>query len=220
MPEPINSPELIAIRKAKPKLKLTWSIISLVLAIIWLSNGSPSLGLPALGLAAFLGWRSAIAYKLVKDSDPTLVSQVASEAQERRKAQSAGGAVIVKYQAGLESFSLRGNYGLLATTDCLLLTQAGRRIEIPWNDVEAVDAGSEGEIRSRMTLTRVALFGVFALGAKKEKKQDFFVTITTKDSMGMFVLVSNQKNNKTMMQAKMFSVNCTSKIRGNVSKPI
>jgi hypothetical protein len=218
MPEPINSTELVAIRKAKPTLKLTWSIILFVLSIIWLSNNSPVMGVPALCLAIFLGWRYVLADKLVKGSDPALVSQVKTEVQERRKAQSAGAAVVVKYQAGLESFGLRGNYGLLATPGSLLLTQGGRRIEIPWSDVEAVDAGSEGELRSRLTLTRVAMFGVFALGAKKEQKQDFFVTITTKDSMGMFALVSNQKNNKTMMEAKMFSVNCTAKIRGNSSK--
>lgn len=202
------------LRNSNPTFLVIVGIFSLVIALANVgSNKNTSLAIVFVVLAVLFAWQWWRTTKFIKNAPPELWAQVQSENAAKRKARSSGGAVTVKYSAGLETMNLRGGYGLFATNDCLLLTQGGSRIEIAWTDLESFEAGTEDELRKRLTLTRVAFLGVFALGARKEKKQDFFVTITTTDGVGLFDLIATGKNQQVQAKARSFAVSCNSKIR-------
>lgn len=212
--------ELYKIRKAKPRVWLILAIVLLGVGVSNLANKNSGAGMSVLliVLGAYFGWKCWADIKYLKSAPAELVSQVRDERQGQAKAKATKSAVRIKYQAGMDDLSLRGSYNLFATDKALVLAQGAKRIEFSWKEVESVEAGTEDELRSRLTLTRVAAIGIFALGAKKEKKQDFFVTITTNNGVGLFDLVASGKNKAVLSKAKAFSVSCNSKIRTMKSK--
>jgi hypothetical protein len=209
-----NNEQLQKLRKAKPTTRLVLAIIFVILGATNLgAKDGPGIGILLILVGGFFGWRYWVESQLLKNAPAELLAQVKGEQAEKAKAIATKSAVSVKYQAGLDEMSLSGIFELLATDKALVLVQGGIRREIPWSEMESVEAGTEDELRARLTLTRVALIGIFALGAKKEKKQDFFVSITTKNAMGLFDLVAKGKNKEVLAKAKAFSVSCNSKIR-------
>ncbi len=60
----------------------------------------------------------------------------------------------------------------------------GRKLAMPWAAIEAIDI--EGETSKRVTATRVLTLGVFALAAKKEKR-DTHMTVATDAAEHAFV---------------------------------
>jgi hypothetical protein len=85
---------------------------------------------------------------------------------------------------------------------------------IPWAKIQHVEAGSEEQLRSRVTLSRVLLTGVFALALKKERKQKFYLTIETLDGVGLWNINASGKNNRVMQEkAISFAAKCNSKVK-------
>lgn len=118
------------------------------------------------------------------------------------------------YQAGLESHGLAGAYRFSAREDGLHLSQGSKDIVLPWTELVEVEAGSEGDLRKRVTASRVLLTGVFALALKKERVKDFYVSISTHDSIGLFSVMAGGKKNKDLeKQTRVFTVACNSKIK-------
>ena len=202
------------LRKSNPTALLAWTIIVFVLGILGIQKG----GAVFILLALFLGWRWWSAQKLYKAAPAELVEQVQRERAELNKARISKSAVKVRFTAGLDEMHLSGVYELAATESALLLRKGQSRIELPWLSLESIEAGTEDELRSRLTLTRVALVGIFALGAKKEKKQDFYLTINTKDSVGLFDLEDSGKNKQLLALTKAFAVSCNAKIKSARAK--
>jgi hypothetical protein len=118
------------------------------------------------------------------------------------------------YKVGLDSYRLAGPYLFSAREDGLHLLQGSKEVVIKWTDLVEVEAGSEGELRKRVTASRVMLTGVFALALKKEKLKDFYVSVATKDSIGLFEITANGKKNKDLeKQTRLLTAACNSKIR-------
>lgn len=223
MSEPSKSPDILQVRNAKPGLRLTTAIMFVILGVIALGGkdaNSPAIGVVFILISPYFLWRYWVERKIVNAAPAEMLAQVKDEEARAvmAKAAVARSSVVVKYKAGLEDLGLFGKYSLFASGSGLVFEQTGRRTEIPWADIESVDAGTEDELRSRLTLTRVALIGVWALAAKKEKKQNFYVTITCKNSIGLFDLVSSGNNQKVLSLAKAFSVTCNSRIRAANAK--
>ena len=71
------------------------------------------------------------------------------------------------------NYKLFGKYKLSSAQSGLVISSVlGKNsITIPWKELIEVESGSEADLRSRVTVSRALLLGVFALGVKKEKKK-------------------------------------------------
>lgn len=216
------SPEdqLTRLRRRSVPLALLGSGFLFVLGASNFTTENWLVGAISIPLSVLFVWNTLDTSKAIK-ADTALremAAQVNEERLQKAKAARRGGAVKVVYQAGLEhlNLTLKAPYSLHVTDTALVLERVGARKEIPWVDVESVDAGTDDELRSRLTVTRLALIGIFAFGVKKERKQNFYVTISTKDSIGVFDLVSSGKNQVIQKQARAFAVTCNSKAKSTI----
>jgi hypothetical protein len=123
--------------------------------------------------------------------------------------------VSAKYEVGLEKYMLNGTYQISSAKDGLTLTAARGKnsVSIPWSELIEVEAGSEADLRSRVTLSRVLLIGVFAIGAKKEKKKSFYLSIATENSVGLFELSAGGNNRDNEKKARVFAAACNARIK-------
>lgn len=139
------------------------------------------------------------------------------EAKEKLNQATQTKSLMAKYQVGLEQFSLNGHYTISSAQDGLSLTKSLKKGEltiIPWKDLIEVEAGSESDLRSRVTASRLLLTGVFAFGLKKERKKDFYISIATPSSVGLFALNTSGKDNRANEKtATIFAAACNARIR-------
>lgn len=145
-----------------------------------------------------------------------VLTQMKAEAKEVANQIQQTKSVLAKYEVGLESFGLKGTYNISSAQDGLMLKKsAGKEtLTIPWSDLLEVEAGSEADLRNRVTLSRFLLVGVFALGVKKEKKKNFYISIATPNSVGLFELNTSGSNNRdNEKKARVFAAACNARIK-------
>jgi hypothetical protein len=124
--------------------------------------------------------------------------------------------LAVKYDVGLEEYNLRGAYSLFTTDVGLELNKTfGKdKTVIPWDEITEVEAGSEADLRNRLTVSRVLLTGIFAFGLKKERKKGFYLSVATPNSLGLFEINTALGNNRANeKKARVFAAACNAKIR-------
>lgn len=129
--------------------------------------------------------------------------------------------LAVKYDVGLEEYNLRGSYSLFTTELGLEINKTfGKdKILIPWAEITEVEAGSEADLRSRLTVSRVLLTGIFALGLKKERKKGFYVSVATQNSIGLFEINTSLRDNRANeKKARVFAAACNAKVRSSNPK--
>ena len=142
--------------------------------------------------------------------------EIQSEQNALRNQASQNKFLTVKYLVGLEHLNLHGSYGIISTDSGLVLmkTFSKESTTLPWNELLEIEVGSEADLRSRVTLSRVLLTGIFALGMKKEQKKAFFVSVATPTSIGLFeVNTALQNNRANEMNARIFATSCNTRIR-------
>jgi hypothetical protein len=156
-------------------------------------------------------------------NDPTTAPMV-KEYKRQQVVQARAAKVPVKHLSGFETLGIAGTCTLYATDEGLVVERTQKRLVIPWERVEDVDAGTDEELRKRVTLTRVLALGIFALGVKKEKTQNFYVTIAIDTAVGLFSLNTGSKDNKAnQSKARVFEAACKTRIKAagvDTPKPV
>jgi hypothetical protein len=201
---------------SKPTAKLTKSqiqrgfvslggfVVSLVLAFT----------VPAGTAQVIFGWIAIgflVGYFMIsKSNKKSLLAQGGDSALARLKTM-----LIVSYLAGLEDYQIQraGSVMIVPEGIAFMISKKEQKL-IPWEKIEHVEAGSEEQLRSRVTLSRVLLTGVFALALKKEKKQKFYLSIETIDGVGLWNINASGKNNRVMQEkALTFASKCNSQVK-------
>ena len=129
--------------------------------------------------------------------------------------------IEVKYLSGFDSYTLSGAYTIWAKPEGLELdkTFGKEKMLIAWNELTQVEAGSEADLRNRVTASRLLLTGVFAFGFKKERKKSFYISVVTNSSHGLFELNTALRDNReNEKRAKVFSATCNEKIMSSSPK--
>jgi hypothetical protein len=145
-----------------------------------------------------------------------ILDVVRAELAEERSQAKQTKSLLAKYEVGLEHLNLSGSYNLSSVQSGLQLkrTFGKEAILIPWVDLIEVEAGSEADLRSRVTVSRLLLTGIFAFGLKKERKKGFFISIATPSSLGLFEVNTSGSNNRANeKKARIFAAACNARIR-------
>jgi len=194
---------------------LVWGLVgSFVLLMFDQSASSWTL------IAIFFGYIAYRSFTVTKwRKNPELLPLVEQARQEfkaiRQKAKAAK-TLLVNYETGLDSFNLKGSYSISTYEDGLHFkkTFGKENFVVTWGDLTEVEAGSEADLRSRVTVSRLLLTGIFAFGLKKERKKGFYISVATKNSIGLFSLNISGSNNRTNeKKARVFAAACNAKIR-------
>jgi hypothetical protein len=171
-------------------------------------------------LAAGLFYWAYVRMQVSKwDKDPEvkpLLDAVRAELSEERSQAKQTKSLLAKYEVGLENLKLSGSYNLSSVQGGLQLKRTfGKEVVlIPWGDLIEVEAGSEADLRSRVTVSRLLLTGIFAFGLKKERKKGFFISIATPSSLGLFEVNTSGSNNRANeKKARIFAAACNARIR-------
>ncbi|GEM_PF-2420263 len=189
---------------------------TIFLDFILIFSGSTSLGvaLPLIGFVVFMMPR---VWGISLSKNPEIGALIeARKAKGKAALNRVKTLVIAKHLAGFEDLGISGGCGLFAADDGLHITH-GKKQEtiIRWSELIEVDAGSEDDLRKRVTVSRVLLTGIFALALKKERKKSFYVTVSTKSAVGLFEINDVGRDNRQLeRKAEVFSTACNSKIRG------
>ncbi len=194
---------------------LVWGLVGSIVLLI-LSQSAFSW----ICVSAFLGYVAYRSFTVTKwRKDPELlplVEQARLEFKEIRQKARASKSLLVNYETGLESFNLKGSYSISTYEDGLHFkrTFGKDNFVIPWRDLTEVEAGSEADLRSRVTVSRLLLTGIFAFGLKKERKKGFYISVATNNSIGLFSLNTSGSNNRANeKKARIFAATCNAKIR-------
>jgi hypothetical protein len=173
-------------------------------------------------LAAGLGYWAYVRMQVSKwDKDLELkpmLDDVRAELKEERSQAKQTKSLLAKYEVGLEHLTLSGSYNLSSVQAGLQLKRTFGKdvIVIPWTDLIEVEAGSEADLRSRVTVSRLLLTGIFAFGLKKERKKGFFISIATPSSLGLFEVNTSGSNNRANeKKARVFAAACNARIRSS-----
>lgn len=188
---------------------LTIFMGSLALSVYKILNRQPVI--PALIAAGI----SAIGYVIASNRNKRLLeAQGGDSAVARLKSM-----LMIEHLAGLEQYNLSRAATVQILPEGLLFTVSkSQRVVLPWEKIQSVDAGSEEQLRSRVTLSRFLLVGVFALALKKERKQNFYLTVTTTDGLGLWALNTIGRDNRAMeRKALTFSAECNSRAKAQAS---
>lgn len=171
-------------------------------------------------LAVGIGYWAYVRMQVSKwDKDPEvkpILDAVRAELSEERSQAKQTKSLLAKYEVGLEHLSLSGSYNLSSVQTGLQLKRTFGKdvIVIPWTDLIEVEAGSEADLRSRVTVSRLLLTGIFAFGLKKERKKGFFISIATPNSLGLFEVNTSGSNNRANeKKARVFAAACNARIR-------
>ena len=206
---------------SKPSAKLTKSqiqrgvyslggiLVSLFLAIV-----SPNDSVRAVFIWLFIG--CLIAYVVIsKSNKKALEAQGGDSALARMKTM-----LVIDHLAGLENYEIqRAGTAMIVPEGIVFGISKTEQKLVAWDNIEHVEAGSEEQLRSRVTLSRVLLTGVFALALKKEKKQKFYLTIETFDGVGLWKINASGKDNRVMQEkALSFASKCNSQVKSLGSK--
>ena len=153
------------------------------------------------------------------DKDPNvkpILDAVREELKKERSQAKQTKSLLAKYEVGLEHLNLSGSYNLASAQGGLQLKRTfGKEvILIPWTDLIEIEAGSEADLRSRVTVSRLLLTGIFAFGLKKERKKGFFISVATPSSLGLFEVNTSGSNNRANeKKARLFAGACNARIR-------
>ena len=201
-------------QKMVAQLKVSTGVmVAGIMALIILSIAKA----PAVGFVMLLGsfaYRIVVNLKLKKqvESNPSL-APILKEAR-LIALQNKKNSIFGTYQVGLDTYGLSGSYLFSVREDGLHLVKGTKEVVFRWTELVEVEAGSEGDLRKRVTASRVLLTGVFALALKKERLKDFYVSIATEESVGLFsVAVKGKKNQDLEKQTRVLTVACNSKIK-------
>ena len=166
-----------------------------------------------LGLAVFAAPRL---WARDQKKDPTIAKMIEDRrSQGKATLKKLKTLVVANHLAGFEGYGISGSCSLYAGEDGLEIIGGNKQKKvIAWNEIEEVDAGSEEDLRKRVTVSRVLLTGIFALALKKEKKKNFYITVSTKEAVGLFAINTVGKDNRASEQkAQIFATSCNSRIR-------
>jgi hypothetical protein len=145
-----------------------------------------------------------------------ILDAVREEMKEERSQAKQTKSLLVKYEVGLEHLNLSGSYNISSAQTGLQLKRTFGKdvVLIPWSDLIEVEAGSEADLRSRVTVSRLLLTGIFAFGLKKERKKGFFISVATPNSLGLFQVNTSGSNNRANeKKARVFAAACNARIR-------
>lgn len=167
----------------------------------------------ARGVLVWISMASFIAYLFIsKANKKALDAQGGDSALARMKSM-----LVIKHLAGLDDYQIQRAESVMIVPEGIVfvISKSEKRL-INWEKIEHVEAGSEEQLRSRVTLSRVLLTGVFALALKKEKKQKFYLTIETVDGVGLWNINASGKNNRAMQEkALTFASTCNSRVKAS-----
>lgn len=116
--------------------------------------------------------------------------------------------LVVTHLGGLPDFKENAIYTMVAdSTGITMQTGTLKKTNFktfPWSEID-VSVGTEEEMKERLTLSRIALVGPFAVFfRKKSSKVEYFVTITFDGNHGLFKVYpgsnSNFKPVKTLIE--------------------
>jgi len=130
--------------------------------------------------------------------------------------------LVIDHLAGLEGYELQRAGTVMIVPEGIVfgISKAEQKL-VGWDKIEHVEAGSEEQLRSRVTLSRVLLTGVFALALKKERKQKFYLSIETIDGVGLWKINSSGKDNRAMQEkAISFASKCNSQVKSKRKKSL
>jgi len=201
-----------------------WAIALLgLMGFSYIGNNSLPLGVIFLIGSGYLFYdrRKRLSEWQTHSSD--ILSEIEADKEARKKANAEAVAqikqtksILANYEVGLPNYSFNGSYTISSAQAGLTFkkTFGKDQIVIPWEDLLEVEAGSEADLRNRVTVTRLMLVGVFAFGLKKEKKKGFYVSIATKNDLGLFNVNTSGKNNRENEKiARNFAISCNARIR-------
>lgn len=191
--------------KSQLRLGLT-SCALMFLSWIFLTFQLISGGNKALPFVLALG--STVAYIAISSNNKkSILAQGGDSVSARMKT-----LIIIDHMAGLENHNLQQAKSAMVIPEGIVFTVSKtQKILLTWDKVLRVEAGSEEQLRSRVTLSRVLLVGVFALALKKERKQKFFLTIETTDGVGLWSINTIGKDNRqAQAKAMTFATKCNS----------
>ena len=195
-----------------------WSFYSLIAAFLILFVTifkAPAIGFTFLVIALF-GYAAPRIWVLKYKNDPVVATMI-EDRKIKNKAllKKLSQIVVVDHLAGFEEFEISRSCSLYPDEDGLHLNYGNKQVKIfEWKNIIEVNAGSEDELRKRVTLSRVLLTGIFALALKKEKKKKFYLTITTNNAVGLFEINTiGRDNRRSEQKAQVFSAFCNSKVR-------
>jgi len=101
--------------------------------------------------------------------------------------------IVVTHLGGLADFKINGLYTVYANDEGITFQTGTFRKKdfrtFRWDDSEII-AGTHEEIGERITLTRLAIAGPFAVLFKK-KQQKHLITVIQGDELGLFEVASN-----------------------------
>jgi Short C-terminal domain len=166
-----------------------------------------------LGIAVFAAPRL---WARDQKKDPTIAKMIADrKAQGKATLKKLKTLVIANHLAGFEDYGISGSCSLYAGESGLEIIGGNKqKTVIAWTEIQEVDAGSEEDLRKRVTVSRVLLTGIFALALKKEKKKNFYITVSTREAVGLFAINTVGKDNRASEQkAQIFATSCSSRIR-------
>jgi hypothetical protein len=186
--------------------------VSLFLAVI-IPNDSAR----AVFIWLFIGFLVAYIW-ISKANKKALEAQGGDSALARMKTM-----LVIDHLAGLDDYQLQRAGTVMIVPEGIVfgISKTEQKLVV-WDKIEHVEAGSEEQLRSRVTLSRVLLTGVFALALKKERKQKFYLSIETVDGVGLWKINSSGKDNRAMQEkAISFASKCNSQVKaaGKKSAP-
>jgi hypothetical protein len=204
----------------KKAIKRSGTAIAAPVVLFFILLGAKAEVLAFLILAAGIGYWVYVRTQVSKwDKDPEIkpiLDAVREELKEERSQAKQTKSLLAKYEVGLEHLNLSGSYNLSSAQGGLQLKRTfGKEvILIPWTDLIEVEAGSEADLRSRVTVSRLLLTGIFAFGLKKERKKGFFISVATPNSLGLFEVNTSGSNNRANeKKARVFAAACNARIR-------
>jgi hypothetical protein len=120
--------------------------------------------------------------------------------------------IFIEHVTGLEGYNIRlAKSAMLVPEGIIFTITKGKAILLPWGRISHVEVGSEWA-GQRVTFTRMALVGIFALVLKKDRKQKIRLTIRTIDGVGLWAIKSTGRNNRRVQaKAIRFAASCNSR---------
>jgi hypothetical protein len=107
--------------------------------------------------------------------------------------------LVVTHLGGLPDLTENTNYTMVATASGLTMqTGTFKKVDFltyQWSEID-VSVGTEEELKERLTLSRIALVGPFAVFfRKKSSKVEYFVTISKDGYHGLFKVYPGSNSN-------------------------
>ena len=107
--------------------------------------------------------------------------------------------LVVTHMGGLPDLTENTNYTMVANTSGITMQTGTFKktdfLTYPWSEID-VSVGTEEELKERLTLSRIALVGPFAVFfRKKSSKVEYYVTISKDGYHGLFKVYPGSNSN-------------------------